>query len=346
MIGPTGPTGPMGMPGATGVMGATGPTGMTGADGNIGSIGATGITGATGGIGAIGITGATGGIGAIGKTGATGGIGAIGNTGAIGGTGAIGNTGATGGTGAIGNTGATGETGAIGNTGATGGTGAIGNTGATGNTGLPGPETTGFNNYLFAITDKTVSLSGCSGGECDLSIEYQAIPAASSNWTALLANLPPTTTFTVPQTGIYLFTYHVEILAEEGWKYVMQILVNSSPVIGTDVFSSTAFETGGADEGFYGFVQNFGKSALVQLTDGDTVSILLKTQGDLIIPPTCDFPQDNPCNPFYTPFTTATLSIVLVDDNPALMKFQRPKTSFPAFRKVAPAPRCTCQSGS
>jgi hypothetical protein len=262
-------------------------------------------------------------------------------------TGLIGVTGLAGATGEAGNIGATG---AIGLTGATGGIGITGITGSTGPIGLTGPETTGFDNYLFAYTSKIVSQSGC-GSECDLLIAYETIPAASQNW-LLINPIPPTgiDTFNVPQNGVYLFTYHTEILTMLGWEYAMEILVNGSRAPGTDLFGSTAYINGGLPEVQFGFVQNFGKTALVQLTAGETVSIRLKTQlsgpgsTELVVPPPCAFPRDNPCTPFYSPFTTGTLSIVLVDDNPSLLRSVTSGAASPPFKKTGSLRKCSCQS--
>lgn len=202
--GPTGPTGPTGTAGATGLAGVTGFTGPTGAGepgstgpkGDTGDIGLTGPTGA-GEPGSTGPKGDTGDVGLTGPTGPTG----LGDTGPKGDTGPAGGpTGPTG-SGAPGSTGPKGDTGDIGLTGPTG----LGDTGPTGPTGPTGQDISG-DNYLFVgDTGTQVGLTGNTYQDIRFNTDFN-----TSGWTITqVAGVPPSTSFTVQASGVYLIQYSV-----------------------------------------------------------------------------------------------------------------------------------------
>ena len=194
--GPTGPAGPAGAAGpAEGPTGPTGSTGPTGADGPIGAAGAAGPAGAAGAAGAQGPTGPTGADGAAGPAGAQGPAGAAGATGA---TGPTGPDGAAGPAGATGPTGPDGAAGAAGIAGAAGPVGPAGATGPTGPAGAPGPGLTS----AFAANTQGSSIPVSPNGTLVALPNAQAL---SPGFTANSWN----TVFTVPESGVYQISYHV-----------------------------------------------------------------------------------------------------------------------------------------
>ena len=188
--GPTGPAGPAGATGpAEGPAGPVGPTGPTGADGPAGP------TGATGAAGAQGPTGPTGADGAVGPAGAAGPAGSAGATGP---------TGPTGPDGVAGPAGATGPTGPDGTAGAAGITGAAGPLGPAGPTGPAGPAGASGPSLLsaFAANTQGSSIPVSPNGTLVALPNAQAL---SPGFTANSWN----TVFTVPESGVYQISYHV-----------------------------------------------------------------------------------------------------------------------------------------
>ena len=196
--GPAGPAGPTGADGpAEGPTGPDGATGPTGADGPIGATGATGPDGAAGADGAQGPAGPTGPTGADGPTGATGPTGADGPAGATGPTGADGAAGAAG---ATGPTGPDGITGADGIAGAAGAAGATGATGITGPTGASGPNPTAVSAFAAETQGSGVQVTS-TGTLVSLPDAQVFSPGVTTNsWN---------TVFTVPESGNYQISYHV-----------------------------------------------------------------------------------------------------------------------------------------
>ncbi len=211
-IGPTGPTGHRGKKGRPGNQGNRGRRGRIGSEGSTGIAGTTGATGFTGIAGTTGNTGFTGDMGGTGFTGTTGvtgptGIGITGSTGTTGATGATGSSGFTGSTGTTGPTGA-GTTGSTGHTGATGFTGPTGLTGPTGPTGVTGMTGAVFTNANFLQAIQSIGQFGTGSTYQDLS-SLTLVPMLSDQWT-----LTSGTSFSNPNTGLYLVSYSIEIGVE------------------------------------------------------------------------------------------------------------------------------------
>jgi hypothetical protein len=283
--------------GPTGVTGATGPQGITGDQGATGPVG---ITGARGDTGERGIRGATGSIGATGATGLTGMIGSIGMTGTTGGTGLTGNDGPQ---------------------------GPIGNTGAN----APAND-----NYLFVYLGATAELKNCQSDDaCRFNIAFDTVGTGSPNWLAGITG-PTFDTFTVPQDGVYYVSYNAQGLLSQQ-QYVIRFINQGAGVTGLDGYTSLQLSSGIAE-------QNLGRSALVQLNLNDQISVEISAQAisgglDLILPQPApgDLSGSISDTPYYTPFSTASFSIFLVDPNPPQM--------VPSPEKRVREP-CPCRSAS
>jgi hypothetical protein len=274
------------------------------------------------------VRGAAGARGATGPTGPTGPAGATGSAGQTGSTGAQGLTGFEGPRGPIGATGSTGATGLTGLTGAIGATGMTGATGDTGPTGNTGPNGSSFQENFFFVY-KTTQFVQIGTSPVDNFISFDTFGQFSSNWGPPLNPSPNTTTFTVPQSGVYLVAYQAMVLLNENNNidgvtgnqlYRLNVTVNGNDIAGTDVYK----EYGPISMTQYGLplaVEPLTKKCLLALTGGDTISLHLisyfqdqvKTLIYEITSVTQFDPPGNPPTPPPPQTTSASLSIVLIN---------------------------------
>lgn len=232
-------------------------------------------------------------------------IGLTGPTGLTGVTGATGVTGPEGGEGAIGPTGPdgiTGPQGATGLTGATGATGATGMTGLTGDTGVTGATNLGISSYLFGGTGATFENSNCMGCTYTLPLEIITTP----NWTSSTPGQ-----FVVPKTGVYLIAFEAEVLHLDT-QYVISLMNGNTPIPGGDTFTSLHYR------GVY-CRAGIGKTMLAELTENDVISVVLTVSNTgtplSLIQPTPYLVQQDISNFSYSPFTTGTLTAILINES-------------------------------
>jgi hypothetical protein len=230
--------------------------------------------------------------------------------GRTGATGPTGMTGSQGFTGAQGATGAKGQTGAIGPTGlqgATGMTGSQGLTGLIGPTGAIGPSgVSSSGNYLYAYRTSQFEVDNLTKNTIsNFIIGFEDYGPISSNWLGL--NPTPGASFIVPQTGVYLVSYAVEIFEIinsdfDYLEYRFQLVTQPGeiPIAGTDI--EERFKT-------TNLIQTtcFENSVVVNLTGTDTVALQVSTY-----PSNDGFQLLIPTQGNYAP-TSASISFVLIN---------------------------------
>lgn len=238
--------------------------------------------------------------GAQGSTGATGNTGATGLIGDQGSTGVIGVTGAEGATGMTGPDGSFGSQGAIGAQGLNGEVGPIGAVGGTG--------TSSLGNFMIVFKSTEFSQKLDLNQLFSYLIEFDSYGQISSNWSTLNPP-PPTTTFTIPQSGVYFVSYSIELESVEtqGVQYTIQLIQNPlttpTPIPGTDISPSEAGDLLVSN-------QSYNSTTLATLAEGDTIGLQVSAKYNAPASASLTIPEPKVS---YSPFTSVYLTIVLVN---------------------------------